>query len=415
MSLLLLYDDASGRRRARILRGTTAVGRDAGTTGIVLDHVSLAGLHATIDADASPPVVSRASADAATFVNGLLVKKAPLSHGDVVRFGGFEATVVDASRWAEVAAEPRRSALHAPVPAPPASRAPEPAAGTHFPFLRVAAVTAALFAAAYGIHFARTVKWRAPLDPGDTRLAEARAQGIRALLGQTPTADARVTPVPVSPVPADRKASSAPETHPGTPSAPAENPLVIAVRSVVSITGDVRVEGQRGRILGSGFFVSETGLILTNAHVMDHEGQYSGRTHDGRHLVLMDRERDRTLDLGLFAAMGKGPFPVLPFGSANDLTYGDQVWSIGSPLSPELGFSVTRGVVSSPLRKLKGRAFLQHDAAINPGNSGGPVVNTAGRLVGVNTWKIAGEAQGLGFAIPVEVVEEVLRTWKVRP
>jgi S1-C subfamily serine protease len=408
MKLLLLYEDDSGRPRARVLRGTMAVGRDARTTGIVFDDASIARFHATIDAEVSPPVVSRVSAEAATFVNGLLLKKAPLVHGDVVRFGNVEATVVGVARWAEVAAESRRSVLRAPAPATPTpSKASEPAAKTRFPYLRVAAVTA-LFAAAFGIYSARNVKWRAPLDPNDA------PPGIRDLPGQPPTAGGSVTPVPVSAVPPPRKEPHVPGTRGRTPSARAENALGTAIRSVVSITGRVQVDGRRGMVLGTGFFVSETGLILTNAHVMDHEGRYWARTHDGRELDLMDRERDRTLDLGLLAAIGEGPFPVLPFGQAKDMNYGDQVWAIGSPLSDELGFSVTRGVVSSPLRVFNGRSFLQHDAAINPGNSGGPLVDELGHLVGVNTWKVSGEAQGLGFAIPVEVVEGVLKTWKVR-
>jgi len=406
MSLLLLYEDSSGRPRARALRGTIAVGRNPESTGIVLEHDSVAGQHAIVDAGAAPPLVSTVSPEAALFVNGCLVKRSPLRHGDVVRFGEIEAIVAEGGRWAEAAGLRRH-----PVPGTPAtgSRAPSKAVeetpGAPFPFLRVAAVTVLLFSGAFGIYFAWNVKWRAKLDEKDVGV-ERRAQAIRALFAPTPTA--APTAVPAS--------TAAPAQNTPTPS---ENPLTAALRSVVSITGDVRIEGQRGTILGSGFFVSETGLILTNAHVMDHEGRYSAKTHDGRYLDLMDRERDRKLDLGLLAAMGKGPFPALPFGHAKDMSVGDQVFALGSPLSPELGFSVTRGIVSSPLRVFQGfegRSFLQHDAAINPGNSGGPLVDSAGRLVGVNTWKIVGEGtQGLGFAIPVEVVEGVLRDWKVRP
>ena len=141
-------------------------------------------------------------------------------------------------------------------------------------------------------------------------------------------------------------------------------------------------------------------MILTNAHVMEHSGIYSGRTHDGRRLSLSDRERSREVDLGVFVAIGEGPFPALPFGTAKDLNYGDQVFAIGSPLSQELGFSVTRGIVSSPLRFFSGRAYLQHDAAINPGNSGGPLVDAKGRLVGVNTWKIVGGMQASASRSP---------------
>ncbi len=139
---------------------------------------------------------------------------------------------------------------------------------------------------------------------------------------------------------------------PATPARalPGENPLDTALRSVVSITGNVKIDGQNAQILGSGFFVTKTGLILTNAHVMDREGTYLGQ--DVRRPVPHPGgpRRSRDLDIGLLAAMGEGPFPALAFGHATGLKYGEQVWAIGSPLSPELGFTVTRGVVSSPLR-----------------------------------------------------------------
>lgn len=228
----------------------------------------------------------------------------------------------------------------------------------------------------------------------------------RSALGPTPVAASATRPTPTRPERREAAAEPSPT--------PFESAVSRAVRSVVTITGVVRTRGSEGRVLGSGFFVTDTGIIVTNAHVMDFEGVFVARTHDGRTLNLQERERDRSLDLGLLGAIGDGPFPPLAFGNAKLLTYGDQVWAIGSPLSSQLGFTMTRGIVSNPLRSWDGHSFLQHDAAINPGNSGGPLIDGAGRLVGVNTWKISGQAQGLGFAIPVEVVEEVLRTWRVR-
>ncbi|MCM3875794.1 MAG: trypsin-like peptidase domain-containing protein, partial [Thermoanaerobaculia bacterium] len=302
-----------------------------------------------------------------------------------------------------------------PPPVPPKDDVPK--SGAAFPFLRVAAVTLVIFGIAWAIHSARDVKWSAPLEPEDARLAESRARGINSLLKRdtpAPTNAAASAAARASPEPSPNPPTQ-PSLSPANPVRPAENALTTALRSVVSITGEVRIGGRTQDVVGSGFFVTNTGMILTNAHVIEPGVVYSGRTHDGRRLNLTDRERSREMDLGLFAAIGEGPFPALPFGSAKGMNYGDQVWAIGSPLAKELGFSVTRGVVSSPLRLFSGRAFLQHDAAINPGNSGGPLVDSAGRLVGVNTWKIVGDTQGLGFAIPVEVVEEVLKTWKIRP
>jgi serine protease Do len=187
-----------------------------------------------------------------------------------------------------------------------------------------------------------------------------------------------------------------------------------ALDSVVSISGNVQVNGRSEKVGGSGIFISTSGLVLTNAHVMTYEGYYWANAHDGRRLTLLPRERDVTLDLGILAAVGEGPFPVLPFGSSAALRAGSSVYAVGSPISSELGFSVTRGIVASRTRFLLGHSFIQHDAAINPGNSGGPLLDGFGRIVGINTWKIAGpEAQGLSFAIPIEVAVEALRVWKV--
>lgn len=412
MSLVLLWVDSSGKPRVRVLRGSIRVGRSM-DADVRLDDPSVATLHATIDAGASPPVVT---AIGPLWVNEMPVRSLNLHEGDVIRFGNVEATISDAAHEATgpdfaVAPRPIR-----PAQAPAPRRVETPAAREAFPLLRVAAVTLAIFGAAWAIYSARNVKWRAPLDPEDAKLAGRRASGIKSLFKPN-------EPKPTSPrstgVGASRPAAPSPSPAapvPATTAIPAtlENPLNVALRSVVSITGSVGIGDRSSEVIGSGFFVSNTGMIITNAHVMEHRGAYWGRTYDGRRLNLSDRERSRETDLGLFAAMGDGPFPALPFGSAKGLNYGDQVWAIGSPLAKELDFSVTRGIVSSPLRLFSGHAYLQHDAAINPGNSGGPLVDSRGRLVGVNTWKMSGNAQGLGFAIPVEVVDDLLKIWKVQ-
>ena len=403
MSLVLLWVDSSGKPRVCVLRGSIRVGRSSDAEARI-DDPSVTLHHATIDAGVSPPVVT---ATGPLWVNGRPVTTWALREGDVLQFGRAEATVADAAHetaGSGSAAAPV-SVRRAAPPGVPARDARD--SGAPFPFLRVAAVMFLILGGAWAINSARSVKWSAKLDPEDARIAERQAQGLKSLLRLPTPEPARPTAV------AERTRFGAVTAVPPVPS-PGENLLNVALRSVVSITGNVRIDGQNTQVLGSGFFVATSGLILTNAHVMDHEGTYLARTHDGRYLKLADRERSRELDLGLLAAMGEGPFPALAFGRARGMNYGDQVWAIGSPLSSQLGFSVTRGIVSSPLRLMNGRAFLQHDAAINPGNSGGPLVDTQGRLVGVNTWKISGETQGLGFAIPVEVVEEVLNSWNVK-
>ncbi len=425
MSLVLLWVDSSGKPRVRVLRGSVRVGRSL-EAEVLLNDPSVAPLHATIDASVSPPVLT---AVAPLLVNEMTTRSQNLHEGDVLRFGKVEVTVSDA---ANEATDPAPEVAHGPArrpQAPPPRHVEAPAPHERFPLLRVAAVILVIFGAAWAINSARNVRWRAPLDPEDAKLAERRAGGINRLLGRTtpgvpgpaaptaapaaaPASVARAAPTAGPPAGATVVVAVRPATQ---PPAPGDNPLNVALRSVVSITGEVRIEGQVREVVGSGFFVTDSGMILTNAHVLEHSGNYSGRTYDGRRLRLSDRERSRDLDLGLFAAIGEGPFPPLPFGTSKGMNYGDQVWAIGSPLAQELGFSVTRGIVSSPLRQFSGRSYLQHDAAINPGNSGGPLVDAQGRLVGVNTWKIVGDTQGLGFAIPVEVVEQVLKNWKIMP
>ncbi|MDL2716164.1 MAG: trypsin-like peptidase domain-containing protein [Acidobacteriota bacterium] len=413
MSLVLLWVDAFGKPRVRVLRGSLRIGRST-EAEVQLTDTSVARFHATIDARVSPPVVTAVAP--LLLVNGIPIRSQSLHEGDVLRFGNVEVTVSDAAREAT---DPTVEVVPRPVPkatAPAPRRVEAPAPREGLPLLRVAAVTLAIFGAAWAVHSARSVKWRAPLAPEDAKLAQHRAGGIKSLFKPS-------EPEPTVPRSAGVGASRpvAPSPSPAAPvpattavSAVSENPLNVALRSVVSITGSVAIGDRIGEVIGSGFFVSKTGMIITNAHVMEQRGAYRGRTYDGRWLDLSDRERSRETDLGLFAAMGEGPFPALSFGSAKELNYGDQVWAIGSPLAKELGFSVTRGIVSSPLRLFSGHAYLQHDAAINPGNSGGPLVDMRGRLVGVNTWKMSGNAQGLGFAIPVEVVDDLLKIWKVQ-
>lgn len=407
MSLVLLWIDSTGKPRVRVLRGSIRVGRSM-EADVRLTDPSVAPLHATIDAGVSPPVVT---AIAPLLVNEMPTRSQNLHEGDVLRFGKIDVTVSDAANEATDAAPPGvPRTLHRGPPAPTPPNAAS--STTSFPFLRVAAVTLVIFGAAWAINSARTVKWRARLDPEDAKLAERRARGIKSLLKpdpEEPTSSRSAASVASRP--------SAPHVSPTTPATPSssDNPINAALRSVVSITGEVRIDGTTQQVVGSGFFVSDSGMVLTNAHVMEHSGIYSGRTFDGRRLSLSDRERSREVDLGLFVAIGEGPFPPLPFGTSKGLSYGEQVYAIGSPLAQELSFSVTRGIVSSPLRLFSGHAYLQHDAAINPGNSGGPLVDAQGRLVGVNTWKIVGGVQGLGFAIPVEIVEATLAGWKAGP
>ncbi|RME40750.1 MAG: serine protease Do, partial [Deltaproteobacteria bacterium] len=161
--------------------------------------------------------------------------------------------------------------------------------------------------------------------------------------------------------------------------------------------------------LGSGVIIEPDGLILTNAHVISRASKIfvalQGRPKEVEAQLV---GVDESLDLALIRIAGKkkGNYPHLQLGRSDDLMVGEPVVAIGNPLG--LGSSITTGVVSAPLRALSldkdfTAVFIQTDALINPGNSGGPLVNMEGRVIGINT-AIARQAQGIGFAIPANVI-----------
>jgi S1-C subfamily serine protease len=174
--------------------------------------------------------------------------------------------------------------------------------------------------------------------------------------------------------------------------------------------GGETVEG-----LGSGVFVDARGYILTNNHVAGAAAQIEVVTADGSKRPGNLIWSDRALDLAIVKAEG-GPYPVAELGTSQDLRVGDTVVTVGTPLTLNFQHTVTSGIVSALRRTLKvstddGLSFMeeliQTDAPINPGNSGGPLCDMGGRVVGINTLKVV-EAEGIGFAIPIEVARPIV-------
>jgi serine protease Do len=167
----------------------------------------------------------------------------------------------------------------------------------------------------------------------------------------------------------------------------------------------------RSQSLGSGVIVDPRGLVLTNAHVIEKASKiFVALTDTSRELEAELVGMDQRTDLAVLKIKEAGPFPVLKPGRSDELLVGETVIAIGNPLG--LGHSITTGVVSSNRRRLptEGDAFtlfIQTDALINPGNSGGPLININGELIGINT-AIIKQAQGIGFAIPIDLVKRVL-------
>ena len=171
------------------------------------------------------------------------------------------------------------------------------------------------------------------------------------------------------------------------------------------------------RSLGSGVIVDPSGLVVTNYHVIEGASEVKVALSDKREfdaeIVLKDEHSDLAV-LRLKDANEK--FPVLDFGNSDDLQVGDVVLAIGNPFG--VGQTVTHGIVSALARTQVGisdyQFFIQTDAAINPGNSGGALVDLNGRLVGINTaiYSRSGGSQGIGFAIPANMVRVVVSSAK---
>lgn len=161
---------------------------------------------------------------------------------------------------------------------------------------------------------------------------------------------------------------------------------------------------------GSGFIISSDGRLITNAHVVADSDTVKvtlkdGRTFDGRVVGV-----DSVTDVAVVKINASG-LPTLPLGTSEKLIPGEWAIAIGNPLG--LDNTVTVGIVSALDRSSsqvgipeKRVTFIQTDAAINPGNSGGPLLNAKGEVIGVNT-AIRANAQGLGFAIPIETVQRI--------
>ena len=171
------------------------------------------------------------------------------------------------------------------------------------------------------------------------------------------------------------------------------------------------------RSLGSGVIVDASGLIMTNVHVIDGADEIKVSLSDKREFEATVVLKDPRTDLAVLRIEDKKErFPFLEFANSDALLVGDVVLAIGNPFG--VGQTVTHGIVSALARNQVGvsdyQFFIQTDAAINPGNSGGALVDLAGKLVGINTMiaSRSGGSQGVGFAIPANMVRVVANSAK---
>ncbi len=166
--------------------------------------------------------------------------------------------------------------------------------------------------------------------------------------------------------------------------------------------------------LGSGVIVASDGVIVTNNHVIEGADEIRVVLHDRREFDAEVVATDDKTDLAILRIQSNGkPLPVIELADSDDLEVGDLVLAIGNPFG--VGQTVTSGIVSALSRSGVGLSdlgsFIQTDAAINPGNSGGALIGVDGRLVGINTaiFSKSGGSQGIGFAVPSNMVRAVIR------
>jgi len=226
-----------------------------------------------------------------------------------------------------------------------------------------------------------------------------------------------------SPAPAPAKAAPVSAPAPPTVDPRRRTPVVEAVEkvapAVVSITTEVAqtnlfYQPRTGSSEGSGVVIDSDGIVLTNDHVIRGAHRITASFPDGRRFTADLVGTAPELDLAVLRIRREPdtpPLTAVEVGASEELLLGEPVIAIGNPFG--LGHTVTTGVVSAVSRPLETddrvyQDFIQTDASINPGNSGGPLLDVTGRLIGINT-AIRPDAEGIGFAIPVDRAVKVAR------
>jgi serine protease Do len=174
--------------------------------------------------------------------------------------------------------------------------------------------------------------------------------------------------------------------------------------------------GKTAKGLGTGFIVQKDGVIVTNNHVIEGADEILVQLSDERRVPARVAGRDPRTDIAVVKIDGPKDLPAIALGDSDALDVGDWVVAIGNPFG--LSHTVSAGIVSAkgrgrddvPLDPSGYYSFIQTDASINPGNSGGPLLNLKGEVVGMNSAIRGGGAQGIGFAIPINMVKQILPT-----
>ncbi len=172
---------------------------------------------------------------------------------------------------------------------------------------------------------------------------------------------------------------------------------------------------QKATSLGSGFIISEDGLMVTNNHVIDKAEEITITLHDNTQFTATLLGHDPKTDLALLKIKTNKKLPFVKWGDSTKSRVGDWVMAVGNPFG--LGSTVTVGIISARARNINSGPydeFIQTDAAINRGNSGGPMFNTDGEVIGINTaiFSPTGGSIGIGFAVPSDLAQPIIKQLK---
>lgn len=184
--------------------------------------------------------------------------------------------------------------------------------------------------------------------------------------------------------------------------------VIVSTKSIQNYNGWFSQETEG---IGSGFIINEDGYILTNYHVIEGAKEVTVTLSDNREVKASVVNYDQSQDVAMIKLNEDIDVPgVVELGDSDALQPGEEVLALGTPLSKDLSYTLTNGIVSALNRNVQTDSgtslnLIQTNTAINPGNSGGPLINTKGEIVGINTMKISDGAEGIGFAIPINDVK----------
>ncbi len=201
------------------------------------------------------------------------------------------------------------------------------------------------------------------------------------------------------------------------------SPSIVGIRTTFKAQSFFFEEGD-GKAEGSGMIIKSDGYIMTNYHVVENALDKSGKLANGSKIqVILPSQKDKPYDAQIIGGDQRTDLavikieatnlPAVEYGNSDELKVGELAVAIGNPAGLEYMGSVTVGVISGlnrtiPIADDKELKLIQTDASINPGNSGGALVNSSGKVIGVNTAKMGGSGfEGLGFAIPINKAKEI--------